>query len=150
MSLKLSLENDLKDAMRNNQVAARNTIRMVLTSIKLSEVEKGNELSDTDILSILQKEIKMRQETIHDAEKGNRVDIISPTKEEISVLEKYLPKQLSPDELIIILTKLIKDVDAKEMKDMGKVMKVAIPEIAGKASNEIISQMIRALLSQVK
>jgi uncharacterized protein YqeY len=144
MNMKISLENDLKDAMRNNQVAARNTIRMVLTSIKLAEVEKGNELS------ILQKEIKMRQETIHDAEKGNRVDVISPTKEEISVLEKYLPKQMSTDELIIILTKVIKDVDAKEIKDMGKVMKVAIPEIAGKASNEAISQMIRTLLSQVK
>jgi len=150
MALKTTLEEKLKDAMRNNLVTERNTIRMVLTSIKLAEVERGKALEDNEIVAILQKEIKMRKETILEAEKGAREDIIKATQEEIGVLENYLPKQMSQDEVREIIAKIITDVNAVDIKDMGKVMKVAVPEIAGKASNDLISQTVRAMLTEKK
>jgi uncharacterized protein YqeY len=150
MTLKTTLEEKLKDAMRNNLVTARNTIRIVLTSIKLAEVERGKALEDNEIIAILQKEIKMRKETILEAEKGAREDIIKATQEEIGVLENYLPKQMSQDEVRAIIAKIITDVNAVDIKDMGKVMKLAVPEIAGKASNDLISQTVRAMLAEKK
>jgi len=150
MNLKTTLEENLKDAMRNNQVVERNTIRMVLTSMKLAEVERGKVLEDNEIIAILQKEIKMRKETILEAEKGDRQDIIHTTQEEIVVLEKYLPTQMSQDEIRSIVAKIIKDVSAVDIKDMGKVMKVAVTEIAGKASNDLISQTVRSMLAEKK
>ena len=150
MSLKSTLEENLKDAMRKNLVNERNSIRMVLTSIKLAEVERGKVLEDTDIIAILQKEIKSRKETIQEAEKGNRQDIIQVTQEEIAILEKYLPKQMSIEELRDIIGKIIKEVNAVDIKDMGKVMKLVVPEIAGRASNDLVSQTVRAILSEKK
>jgi uncharacterized protein len=150
MTLKTTLENLLIEAMRNNLVTERNTIRMVLTSIKLAEVERGKTLEDNEIIAILQKEIKMRKETILEAEKGNRQDIIRATQDEIGVLENYLPKQMSPEEVRAIIVKIIADVHAVDIKDMGKVMKAAVPEIAGKASNDLISQTVRAMLVEKK
>jgi uncharacterized protein YqeY len=136
--------------MRNNRVAEKNTFRMVLTSIKLTEIEKGKTLEDNEILAILQKEIKMRQETIQEAEKGNRQDIIKMTRDEIGVLETYLPKQMSIEEVQVIISRIIKEVEATGIKDMGKVMKIAIPEIAGKASNDLISQTVKMMLTEKK
>ncbi len=150
MNLKTTLEENLKDAMRNNQVVERNTIRMVLTSMKLAEVERGKALEDNEIIAILQKEIKMRKETILEAEKGDRQDIIQITQEEIVVLEKYLPTQMSQDEIRSIIAKIIKDASAVDIKDMGKVMKIAVTEIAGKASNDLISQTVRSMLAEKK
>jgi uncharacterized protein YqeY len=150
MTLKTNLEEKLKDAMRNNLVTERNTIRMVLTSIKLAEVERGKALEDNEIIAILQKEIKMRKETILEAEKGAREDIIKATQDEIVVLENYLPKQMSQEEVRATIAKIIADVNAVDIKEMGKVMKVAVPEIAGKASNDLISQTVRAMLTEKK
>jgi len=150
MNLKVTLEEKLLNAMRNNEVIERNTIRMVLTSIKLAEVERGKSLEDNEIISILQKEIKMRKETILEAEKGNRTDIIQTTQEEIRVLENYLPKQMGVDEIRVIIAKIIADLNAIDIKDMGKIMKVAVPEIAGKASNDLISQTVREMLTEKK
>jgi len=150
MNLKTTLKENLIDAMRNNRVTEKNTIRMVLTSIKMAEVERGKALEDNDVIAILQKELKMRKETILEAEKGSRQDIILATQDEIKVLENYLPKQMSQDEIRTILAKIIADVNAVDVKDMGKVMKVAVSEIAGKASNDLISQTVRAMLAEKK
>lgn len=147
MTFKTTLEDELKEAMRKNLVTERNTIRMVLTSIKLAEVERGKALEDNEVIAIIQKEIKMRKETIHEAEKGDRQDVIHEAQDEITVLEKFLPKQMNQDEVRKIITRIITEVKAVDIKDMGKVMKVAVPEIAGKASNDLISQTVRAMLS---
>ncbi len=146
MELKIKFENDLKEAMRTNNSIARDTLRMILSNIKLAEVEKGEKLDDSATLSILQKEIKLRQETIHDAEKGNRIDIIEATKSEILVIESYLPKQMPEAEVEEIAKKVISETNAVEMKDMGKVMKEMIPLIQGRASNDVISKVVRSLL----
>jgi uncharacterized protein YqeY len=148
MEFKNRFENDLKDAMRAGNNVVRDTLRMILSNIKLAEVEKGEKLDDSAILSLLQKELKLRQETIQDAQKGNRNDIIEASNSEIHVIESYLPKQMPEVEVIEIAKKVISQTNAVEMKDMGRVMKEMIPLIQGKASNDVISRVVRALLAK--
>lgn len=134
--------------MRKGNSIMRDTLRMILTGVKLAEVEKGEKLDDSAILSLLQKELKLRQETIHEAEKGNRNDIIEATNSEIRVIESYLPKQMPENEVLEIAKKIISQTNAVEMKDMGRVMKEMIPLIQGKASNDVISKIVRNLLTK--
>jgi uncharacterized protein YqeY len=107
MELKAKIENDLHDAMRNHDELRKRTLRMVLANIKLTEVEKIGTLSDVEVISILQKEIKNRKEAIQDAEKANRPDLIDSNNDEIGVLTDYLPRQLTENELIEIAKQAI-------------------------------------------
>ncbi len=146
MDLKSQLEKDLFAAMKANDATSRNSIRMVITSIKMAEVEKGAALDDNGVLSIIQKEIKQRNETIEEAKKGDRQDIIDATKDEIIVLEKYLPEQLSSEELTRIITETISTLGVTDIKSMGSVMKELLPKIQGRASNDQVSKLVRELL----
>ena len=148
MNLREKLENTLHDAMRSGNTTAKNTIRMALTNIKLAEVQKGAKLDDPEIVNILQKEIKSRKETIADAEKAHRQDIIDSTQQEIMVIEPFLPKQLTDDELKILISQVIAEINAQSMTDMGKVMKTALPKVQGQASNEAVSRITRELLNK--
>lgn len=147
MTNKQELETALRNAMKSGDEVSKRTIRMVLTSIKLAEVEKGTEVSESDLASILQKEIKIRKEAMQDAEKGNRPDLVEANLAEISVLESFLPKQLSEDELVALINQVISQVGASNPADMGKVMKVLIPQIKGQAPNELVSKIVRQLLN---
>jgi len=147
MTNKQELETALRNAMKIGDEVSKRTIRMVLTSIKLAEVEKGTEVSESDLASILQKEIKIRKEAMQDAEKGNRPDLVEANLAEISVLESFLPKQLSEDELVALINQVISQVGASNPADMGKVMKVLIPQIKGQAPNELVSKIVRQLLN---
>jgi hypothetical protein len=121
---------------------------MILTSIKLLEVEKRIKLLDeSTILSIIQKEIKIRKEAIQDAKNANRLELVQDNLDEIAVLEEYLPKQLTEVEISEIAKSVINDVQAKNVADMGKVMKELIPRIQGRASNDMISLIVRKLLA---
>ena len=146
--LKSRLEAALKDAMRANDDVRRRTIRMVLAAVKLSEVEKGAALDDNSILTIIQKEVKNRRESIQDAQKANREDLVSANEAEIRVLEGYLPKPLSLDELNALAKAAIAEVGAKSPAEMGKVMKVLLPRVQGKAPGDQVSQVVRQLLQQ--
>jgi uncharacterized protein YqeY len=148
MELKAKIENDLHDAMRNHDELRKRTLRMVLANIKLTEVEKIGTLSDVEVISILQKEIKNRKEAIQDAEKANRSDLIDSNNDEIGVLTDYLPRQLTENELIEIAKQAIAEVNAQNPNDVGKVMKVLIPRIQGRAPNDRVSQIIRILLQK--
>jgi uncharacterized protein YqeY len=148
MELKAKIENDLHDAMRNHDELRKRTLRMVLANIKLTEVEKIGTLSDVEVISILQKEIKNRKEAIQDAEKANRPDLIDSNNDEIGVLTDYLPRQLTENELIEIAKQAIAEVNAQNPNDVGKVMKVLIPRIQGRAPNDRVSQIIRILLQK--
>lgn len=147
MTSKQELETALRNAMRSGDEVSKRTIRMVLTSIKLVEVEKGTNVSEPDLASILQKEIKIRKEAIQDAERGNRPDLVEENLAEIRVLESFLPKQLSEDELVALINRVISQVGASSPADMGKVMKVLIPQVKGQAPNELVSQIVRQLLN---
>jgi uncharacterized protein len=150
MELKQKLENDMRSAMKSGDNTAKQTIRLALSNMKLIEVQKGSALDDVEIISLLQKEIKSRNETILDAEKIKRQDIIDAARAEIRVIEAYLPQQLPQSELEEIIKMAISETNAQNMSDMGKVMKIVMPKIQGRSSNDLISKTVRELLSNNK
>jgi len=147
MALKHQIEQDLLDCMRSKDEIGRNTLRMVIAAIKMFEIEKKTSIDDQSLSNIIQKEIKIRRDSIVEFEKGKRDDLIDSTNREISFLEKYLPKQLSDSEIEEILKKAISEVGASTPADMGKVMKVVLPKVAGQASSDRVSRIVRILLS---
>jgi len=147
MLTKNTFEDALHDAMRQKDETAKNTYKILLSSIKMVEIEKGITADDTLIQTILQKEIKMRRESISEFQKGDRADLIKLAEIEIAILEKFLPAQMSDDEIKKLAAEAIKEVSAALPSDMGKVMKVLIPKLAGKASADRISAAVRSLLS---
>jgi uncharacterized protein len=147
MDIKTRLEDDLKDALRKGEETRKITIRDVLAAIKLAQVEKGKPVvDDNGIIVLIQKEAKSRKESIADAEKANRPDLITKYQAEIKVLEAYLPQQLSKEELTDMVRKAIEETGAKSQSDMGKVMKIVIPQVQGWAANDQISAAVRSLL----
>lgn len=148
MNLKNTLQDELNAAMRSKDTVRKQTIRLVLTSVKLAEVERGS-ISDLEITSIIQKEIKSRKEVIEDAKKAQREDLINANNLEIAVLESFLPKQLSEDEIKNIISQVIQETGASGMKEMGAVMKSALDKIAGRAPNSQVSSLVREQLNNL-
>jgi len=146
MNLKEDLQKELKEAMRSGDQIRKDTIRMTLSNIKLIEVDKGP-LDEIALTGILQKEIKLRREAIEDAKKADRSDLIASNEAEIQVLETFLPKQLSNDDLAKMVESVITDLGATSLKEMGAVMKVLVSQVAGRAPNAAISAMVRERLS---
>jgi uncharacterized protein YqeY len=146
MNTKEKLENQLKEAMRSGDQMRKQTIRLALSSIKLAEIDQGKPLDENTVLAILQKEIKTHQETLENAEKGGRTEIVQENQQQISILQEYLPEQLSDEDIRTIAEQVIADVQAKDMKDMGKVMKEIIPRIQGRAPSDRVSHIVRQIL----
>jgi uncharacterized protein YqeY len=147
MSVKQELTIALKDAMKSRNTIKKNTIRMILANIKNVEIDSGKELDDTAIMAVLQKQLKMRNDTLKEAKTVNRQDIIDETNTEIEIIKSFLPESMDPEELNKVITEIVAEVGAESMREMGKVMQVAIPKLAGKASNAEISAAVRKLLA---
>jgi uncharacterized protein YqeY len=148
MSIKTQIEKDLNDAMRARDEPRKRTLRMTLSAIKLAEVEKGAPLDDAAILAIFQKEIKNRRESITDAERAGRPDLVAESEAEIVILESYLPSQLTADEIEAMAQAAIQEVGATSPKEMGQVMKILMPRLQGSADGSQVSQIVRGLLEQ--
>jgi hypothetical protein len=146
MSIKQQLDNDLKDAMRNKDELRKRTVRMTLTNIRLAEVDKGSALDDQALMALLQKEIKSRHESIADAERAGRPDLIEEIRAEIGLLEAYLPQPFSAQELEDLARQAIAEAGATSPKEMGLVMKILMPRLQGRASGSEASQVVRNLL----
>jgi hypothetical protein len=146
MTLSEQLQAALKDAMRAGDELTKRTLRMVISAIRLSEVEKGVKLDDAGVIAVLQKEVKSRQESISDAQKANRPDLEAESRAEIEVLEKFLPKAFSEAELEALVREAIAETGAASQKDMGKVMKALMPRLQGRATGDQTSQAVRRLL----
>lgn len=148
MSLKTQLEGALKDAMRANDDLHKRTLRMALAAIRLAEIEKGrgSVMDEPAVLAILQKEIKARQESIADAERAGRPDLVKEALDEVHVLEAFLPKQLSAAELEALARQAVAEVGATSIREMGQVMKILMPRLAGRAPGDQASQVVRQLL----
>jgi uncharacterized protein YqeY len=147
MDTQKQIEIDFKDALRSGDEMRKSTLRMVLSSIKLVEVDKGSPLDEGEVLVILQKEIKSRRESIADAEKADRPDLIEDSQAEIKILEGYLPQALTPEEIEELAKEVISQEEAASMQDMGKVMNVLMPQVQGRADGSLVSQTVRQLLS---
>ena len=146
MPTKSELEAELKQAMREGDKVRRNTLRMVLSAIKLAEVDRGEELGEEDILKLLQKEAKSRSETIEDAEKADRDDLIEAAQAELGVLEEFLPQPLTRHEIEGMASEVIDELDASDMSDMGKVMSEMMSRTAGRAEGSEVSEIVRSQL----
>jgi len=149
MDYETILKNDLYAAMRANDTLRKRVIRLLMSSIELAEVAKGSKLTDSEFIALVQKEIKTKNDTIMDAEKANRPEMVKEQLEEIKVLEAYLPKQLSEAELVQLAEEVIQETGATSPKDMGKVLKVLIPKLAGRATNQDASRVVKDCLTKL-
>ena len=145
--LKEKLLEDLKNAMKEKNIIRKNVIQMVRAAILQVEKDKQIEADDNKIVEIIAKEAKKRRDSIPDYEKSGREDLISQIKEEIAILEEYLPAQLSEEELTAKLQEIIKAVGATSMKDMGMVMKTAKEQLGASADGKTINEIVKKLLS---
>lgn len=161
MDLKQKIEEDFKKAVKEKKTLEISVLRLLKAAILNKEKEKYYKLSlknqtsliQTPLLSneevsqIVLAEIKKRKEAILEFQKGKREDLVKKEKEEIEILERYLPPQLSISELKELIKKVIEEVKAKDQKDMGKVMKELVPKVKGKADMNLVSQLVKEMLS---
>jgi hypothetical protein len=147
MSLKEDLFTELKIAMKETNTESKRVIRMVMSSIKNLEIDKGKILNDDEVISILHKEIKSRHEVIDGAKLNNRQDLINEALVDIDILNRFLPVGLSLEEIKKIVEKAITEVNATSIADMGKVMKLVLPKIGGRAPGNEVSKIVKDLLN---
>jgi hypothetical protein len=147
MDLKTQLNESMKDAMRSGDTVRKTTVRMALAAIKQVEVDKRTALDDPAVIALLQKEIKNRREAIEEAKKAEREDLVKENQAEIAVLETFLPPALPEDELREIVKNAIAETGALGPADMGRVMKIALEKVAGRAPGGKVSAMVRELLA---
>jgi uncharacterized protein len=152
MSLEQAIMADLKDAMRNKDEKALRSLRAVKAAIIVAKTSEGagGEISPEEEIKLLQKLIKQRKDSLEIYEQKNRADLALTEKEEIEIIEKFLPKQLSEDDLKEALSKIIKDLGASSNADLGRVMGIATKHLAGQADGKTISSLARELLSPPK
>ncbi len=146
MSLKETLKEDLKTAMRDKEIVKKDAIRAINTMIKQIEVDNRIELGDEDIIKLIQKGIKQREEAISQYSSAGRSDLVEKEQEQIDVFALYLPKQLTDEELESIIQAIITETGAISMKDMGKIMNPAKEKIGGSADGKRINDMVKKLL----
>lgn len=147
MSLKEKLNEDLKQAMRDKEVVKRDSIRAINTMIKQIEVDERRVLDDAEVIKLVQRGIKQREEAISQYRAASRDDLVQKEQEQVDVFMLYLPKQLSNEELESGMKEIISEVGATSLKDMGKVMGVASKKFAGVADGKRINEMVKKLLS---
>lgn len=146
MTTKADLEAALKDAMRAGDDMRKSTIRMALAAVKFIEKERGVTLDETAVTAIVQKEIKSRREAADEGQKANRPDLVEAAQAESAILESFLPKGLSSEELDILAQQAVTESGAASLRDMGAVMKILMPRLQGRASGDQASQAVRKLL----
>jgi uncharacterized protein len=148
MDTKEKLEIALKEALRAGDDVRKRSVRMVLAAVRQVEIDRQVKLDETAVISIIQKEIKTRRESVEEARGANRADIVAATEAEIAVLQTYLPEAMSADELKALVEAAVVEAGAKTPADMGKVMKLLMPRVAGRAPGDQVSAMVRQLLQQ--
>ncbi len=146
MVTKQELEAQLKQAMRSGDRLRRDTLRMLLTAIKLQEVERRGPLDEEAMLRVIQREAKARQESIADARKAGREQMIEKLQQELEILQAYLPQQLSDEDITRLAQQVIQEVGASGPGDMGKVMPALMPRLRGRADGRRVSEIVRRLL----
>ena len=145
--LKEKLLEDLKAAMKDKNIIRKNVVQMVRAAILQVEKDKQIEVTDEQITEIIAKEAKKRRDSIADYEKSGRQDLLDQIKEEITILEEYLPKQLSVEEIEVAVKEIITQTGANSMKDMGLVMKTAKEKLGASADGKTINEVAKKLLS---
>jgi uncharacterized protein len=148
MDTKDKLEIALKEALKAGDDVRKRTVRMVLAAVRQVEIDRQIKLDEAAVLSIIQKEIKTRRESVEEARGANRPDIVAATEAEIVVLQAYLPAAMSAADLNILVEAAVLEAGAKVPSDMGKVMKLLLPRVAGRAPGDQVSAAVRQALQQ--
>lgn len=149
MTILERLNSDMKEAMKAKDSFSLSVIRMAKGAIQLEAINKKKELSDDDMVSVISKQIKMRKDSIEEFEKGNRKDLIEQNLKEIEILNKYMPEQLSNEEINKIIDEAFELIKPTSMKDMGKIMGEINPKIKGKADMSYVSSTIKEKLNNM-
>ncbi|MEM7008067.1 MAG: GatB/YqeY domain-containing protein [Thermodesulfobacteriota bacterium] len=149
MGLLEQIPQDLKDALRNKKKLELSVLRMLQSALKNKEIDKNKEaLTDEDVIGVVGAEIKKRRDAAKEFEKVNRPDAAEQEKAEIQILMKYMPEQMGEDEIREIVKKAVQETGAEGMKDIGKVMKVLMPEVKGKADGSVVNTIVRQELGE--
>lgn len=144
--LKEKLMDDLKESMKNKDTIRKNTIQMVRAAILQIEKDKGIQVDDNKIIDIIAKEVKTKKDALNDFERAERQDLIDLTNREIEVLQEYLPKQLSREEVKEEVEKIISEIGATSMKDMGAIMKEAKAKMGASAEGKTINEVAKEIM----
>ena len=139
---------DMKSAMKSQDKEVLSVLRMVKGAISMQEIDKKKELSDEEVISVIAKEIKTRKESIAEFEKGGRTDLVSKTQSEIDILNKYMPEQLSEEEINNIIDEAFNALNPSA-SDIGRVMGYITPKVKGKADLSIVSRLVKERLSNL-
>lgn len=147
VSVRERLQADLKSAMRDRDDTARDTIRYILSAIKNAEIDNRGDLSSADAIAVLQKQAKQRQEAIEQFRAGQRVDLAEREEAQLAILKRYLPAELSDDEVLGLTREVVAETGASSMKEMSKVMPILIQRAAGRADGRRLSAAVKTVLS---
>lgn len=148
MSLLETLNADMKQAMKDKNKEALSVIRMVKSTVMNEQISLGHDLTPEEELTVLSREVKQRQDSLSEFEKGGREDLAAGIRSELTILAKYLPAQLTEGEIVAIVAAAIEQTDATGPKDMGKVMGVVTPQVKGKADGKVVADLVKATLAQ--
>jgi uncharacterized protein YqeY len=149
MSLLQKFDDDLKTALKTSDSLKVSVLRMAKAALKNRQIDKREELSEEEIISVILTLTKQRKESIEQFSKGGREDLAEKERQELSILQSYLPKQLTIEELDKVIIETIKESSAEGIKDMGKVMRLVMPRVKGAADGKIVNQRVKDLLEQV-
>lgn len=148
MSLKQKILDDIKGAMKNKNTDVLSTLRFLNAQIKNKEIEmRPNEITDEDVIAVIKKSVKQRQDSIEQYEKAGRTELADNEKTELKILETYLPAMMSEEQIAVIVKEAITATGASSMKDMGGVMNYVREKTKGSADNRIVSQLVKSSLS---
>lgn len=140
---------DLKTAMKSGDKVGTSVLRMLNSEIKNREIDKGASLSDDLVMDVIVSQVKKRRDSIEAYEKGGRQDLVEQEKSELDILSKYLPEQMSKDEIRKIVADAINELGAGNQSELGKVMGVLVPKLKGKADNTLVSRIVKEELSKM-
>ncbi|MFH1703958.1 MAG: GatB/YqeY domain-containing protein [Nitrospirota bacterium] len=149
MSLQQRLDGDLKAAMKSSDSLKTSVLRLLKAALKNKQVEKRKDLSDEEIISVISTLTKQRRESINLFSKGGREDLAEKERQELAMLQLYLPGQLSPEDLDRIIMEAINESSAEGVKDIGKVMRLIMPRVQGAADGKVVNQRVRELLEKL-
>jgi len=147
MKLEERIKTDILESMKSKNARKLETLRMVKAAITNIQIEKKKDLlDDSEVIAVVQKQVKQRKESVESYKTGNRPELAAKEQEEIEILEAYLPKQLSENEIAVIAKEVIKECGAQGAADSGKVMKGIMPKVQGRADGKLVSKVVKDLL----
>lgn len=147
MSILEQLAQDIKEAMKQKDSLRLSVVRMLKSSLKNEEIERGKALSEQEEISVLSRELKMRLDSLREFEQAGREDLAEKVRQEVAIVKTYLPEELSEEELRKLIQEVIQEVGATSKKEMGKVMSQLMPKVAGRADGKKVNQLVQELLS---